>query len=238
LFLYLWPSWCKSYYNTVFQLITVNSSVQQPSSCHNSLFKDTSIDTIILSVCKCLCSEYLLVTKPGSFSFINSQALLKTHAACSRFFASKSESCWTSRRRNILNFKSSFAIRLTVLLEIQVSRWMSRGDLLVPGSSSWLQINWHPSNVSGASCRVYSFKWLTIWSSCYINFFIRRFNVLLFNPLLGKSLIIWNELNPLLCRKIRIKTRSSSVNGAVIIASLMSRNDNKIGQPGLFQTFQ
>src|SRR6218665_4198049 len=53
------------------------------------VFKDTSIDAIILSLCKCLCSEYLLVTKPLSFSFINSHALLKTHAACSRFFASK-----------------------------------------------------------------------------------------------------------------------------------------------------
>src|SRR6218665_203850 len=107
---------------SVCQLITANSSFQQPSSCHNTLFKDTSIDTIILSVYKCLCSEYLLVTKPRSFSFIKSHALLKTHAACSHFFASKPESFWTSRRRNIFNFKSYFALPLTVLLEIPVSR--------------------------------------------------------------------------------------------------------------------
>ena len=116
---------------SVCQLITANSSFQQPSSCHNTLFKDTSIDTIILSVYKCLCSEYLLVTKPRSFGFINSHALLKTHAVCNRFFASKSESFWTSRRRNIFNFKSPFVTRLAELLEIPVSRWISR-DLLLP----------------------------------------------------------------------------------------------------------
>ena len=106
--------WCRQVFSNL-----QNRNIIQLS---HLVFKDTSIDTINLSVCKCLYSEYLLVTKPRSFNFINSRALLKTHAACSRFFSSKSKSCWTSRRRNIFNFKSSFAIRLTVLLGIPVSR--------------------------------------------------------------------------------------------------------------------
>ena len=47
-------------------------------------------------------------------------------------------------------------------------------------------------------------------------FRIRRFNLFLFHPLLGNSLIILNELNPLSVRKIRIKTLSSSVYGAIL----------------------
>src|SRR6218665_147966 len=60
-------------------------SFQQPSGCHISFFKDTSIDPIILSVCRSLYSEYLLVTKPCSFNFINSHALLNTHACLQPF---------------------------------------------------------------------------------------------------------------------------------------------------------
>jgi len=81
-----------------------------------------------------------LITKPRSFNFINSHALLKMHAI-SQFFASESKICWTSRRRNIFNFNLSFATPLTMLLEITVSRWLSGGDFLVSESSSWLQIN-------------------------------------------------------------------------------------------------
>src|SRR6218665_418701 len=123
---------------SVCQLITANSSFQQPSSCQISVFTDTGIDTIILSVYKCLCSEYLLVTKPRSFSFINSHALLKTHAACSHFFASKPESFWTSRRRNIFNFQSYmyFALPLTVLLEIAYQFRVECQIFLYPGSGA------------------------------------------------------------------------------------------------------
>src|SRR6218665_2573019 len=40
---------------------------------------------IILSVCRSLCTEYLLVTKPRSFNFINSHALLNTHECLQPF---------------------------------------------------------------------------------------------------------------------------------------------------------
>src|SRR5688572_26552807 len=67
------------------------SSFQQPSRCYISFFANTSIDTIILGVCRSLYREYLLIAKPCPFNFINSHALLQTPACFQRFLCVRVE---------------------------------------------------------------------------------------------------------------------------------------------------
>src|SRR3984885_3876709 len=89
-------------------------------------------------------------------------------------------------------------------------------DFLVPGSSSCLQIN-SDTQVMLAGARAVRTDSRVLRLEVPVSSIsrFRRFNVRFFYPLLGNSLIILKELNPLSVRKIWIKTRSSYVNGTI-----------------------
>jgi len=120
---------------------------------------------------------------------------------------------------NIFNFKSSFAISLTVLLEIPVNRWVSRNFLVgLPRSSSWLQIN-SDTRAMLAVVRAVRIRSGGLRFEVPVPSFLYQAIQCTSNPSSVRKLLNFNNLKRIkpLCRcKIRSRTRSSSVNGTIL----------------------